>query len=176
MSSPPNPADHDDFCSFLAAGRDRGMALAAESDLLDLIAEPGDAPQRFIARYRCDGLVHEPDNSVARADHFAIGIRFPVGYLDDKPDPARILTVLDPLNIFQSNIRGTLVCLTNLRAGTDLVSILHQLYELITWQSYALHDALNRRASQWARNNSAQLPVDARPLKWRADAEKGGSS
>ena len=127
MSLPTNPADLDpEFRSFLSASRDKAMALAAETDLLDLTqVKPGDAPQHFLAQYHCNGLVQERDGTIVTVNCFLVGIRFPDDYLDREADAKRIITVEYPMNVFQSNIWGPYVCLTNLAPGTELVSILH---------------------------------------------------
>ena len=52
--------------------------------------------------------------------------------------------------------------------GTDLVSILFQLYEIITYQKYATADALDPVAAEFARANIGRFPIDPRPLRRRA--------
>ncbi len=163
-----DPAD-ESFRSFLEANREQGVALAEASDLLDLEPEPHDPPQKYIATYHCRGLVQGAGGDIDEADFFQVGIWFPPNYLDEV-NAYHVLTMLGPPNVFQSNIRGPFICLKNLGPGTDLVSILYQLFELLTFQSYALHDPLNQAAAQWARNNKHRLPVDPRPLKRKADA------
>ncbi len=161
------PADDDIFLSFLEASRDAGLALADSSDLLDLEPELRDPPAKFIATYHCTGLVQEPNGDIVEGTLFGVGIWFPCDYLEIV-NPYQVVTWLGPSNVFHSNLRAPFVCLKSLAPGTDLVSILFQLFELISWTSYALHDALNEPASQWARNHQDRLPVDRRPLKRKA--------
>ena len=59
-----------------------------------------------------------------------------------------------------------MICL-RVAPGTDLISILHQCYELITWQKYRTDDGFDGEACQWARNHVDRFPIDPRPLKRR---------
>ena len=58
------------FAAFLARQREEGMALAAASDLLELI--PVDAlGQRYLADFRCTGLIQTESGHIVEADRFA---------------------------------------------------------------------------------------------------------
>ena len=48
-----------------------------------------------------------------------------------------------------------------------MTEIVYQLFEIVAYQRYAAHDALNRDAAAWARQHQDQLPVDRRGLKWQ---------
>jgi len=159
------------FTSFLERQLDSGLRLTAESDLLDLVAMEGTPPQRYIARFRCRGLVRTTDGEVAEADDFAVGITFPDDYLR-RADPARVVTWLGPRNVFHPNIsdRAPVVCVGRLSPGTELVDLLFQLFEMITWKKVTMRedDALNAAACVWARSHRDRFPVDTRPLKRHA--------
>ena len=63
-------------------------------------------------------------------------------------------------------------------AGTALVDILYQLFEIITYNKVTPreNDALNRECCMWARANQRRFPVDRRALKRRViepEAEVG---
>ncbi len=153
------------FRSFLEQSCAQGLALARDSDVLDL-APTGDPPQRYLARYRCRGLIRDRGGAIVETDgEFLVGIRFHDDYLRAVNVPS-LLTWLAPLSIFHSNIAPPFVCL-HITPGSDLISILHRCYELITWQKYRTDDGLNGEACQWARNHADALPVDRRPLKRR---------
>jgi ubiquitin-protein ligase len=63
-----------------------------------------------------------------------------------------------------------LICIGRLTSGTSLVEILHQLFDILTYQKYNPRedDSLNKAACAWARNNRQRFPIDARPLKRRS--------
>ena len=158
------------FTAFLRRQQEEGMALAASSDLLDLL--PLDTPpQHYIAHYSCTGLVRAPGRAIVEASGFDVGIFFPREYLR-RAEPFQVLTWLGPRQIFHPNIsdRAPFICVGKLAPGTPLVDLLFQLFEIITYQKVTPRedDALNRDACAWARQNAARLPVDRRPLKRRA--------
>ena len=153
------------FKSFLEQNCEQGLALARDSDVLDL-APIGDPPRRYLARYHCRGLIRERGGTIVETDgEFLVGILFHDDY-QRAAKVHRLLTWIAPLSIFHSNIEPPLICLL-IEPGTDLISILHQCYELITWQKYRTNDALDGEACQWARNHLDRLPIDPRPLKRR---------
>ena len=153
------------FRSFLEQNCEQGLALARDSDVLDL-TPIGDPPQRYLARYRCRGLIRDRGGTIVETDgEFDVGIWFHDDYLSAVNVP-RLLTWLAPLSIFHSNIRPPVICL-HITPGTDLISILHFCYELTTWQKYRTDDGLDGEACQWARNHLDRLPIDPRPLKRR---------
>jgi hypothetical protein len=157
------------LAAFLARQYQEGMALTRESDLVDLVPL-GPAPcQRYVARFRCKGLCRMPDGRIEEMAYAEAGITFPDDYLR-RADPYQILMWLGPTHVWHPNISNVapLVCLGRLGPGTRLVDILYQLFEIISYQKYATHDALNKEAAAWARQHQDRFPVDRRPLKRRA--------
>lgn len=65
------------FEAFLKRQYEEGMALAASSDLLELYPMSGDPPDRYIADFRCKGLMRAAGGDVVETDHFEVGIWFP---------------------------------------------------------------------------------------------------
>ncbi len=161
------------YTAFLQRQQEDGMALAAASDLLELFPLDGTPPERYVARFRCRGLVRTRAGAVVEADRFEVGIWFPSDYLR-RAEPAEVLTWLGPMNVFHPNILGwpPAICVGRLVRGTPLVDLLYQCFDLITWRKVTMRedDALNRDACAWARDNRARFPVDQRPLKRRAIA------
>ena len=160
--------------AFLRRQREDGLALATESDLveiapLDLPAEC--PPDRFLVRFSCRGLVKEADGSIVEANEFGVGIWFSDDYLRHA-DPFSVLTWLGPRHVWHPNIsaRAPAICVGRLAPGTGLVDLIYQCWEIITWNKVTMRedDALNQEACQWARANLTRLPVDTRPLKRRA--------
>jgi len=156
------------FEAFLETQLEQGMALARASDLLELV--PVDVPphQRYVARYRCRGLVRRSDGDIAESDRFEVGIWFPDDYLR-RVDPYQILWWLEPQNVWHPNIsdKAPAICLGHLGPATSLVDLLYQVFEIITYHKYSTADSLNRGAAAWARQNQHRFPIDTRPLKRR---------
>jgi len=156
---------------FLRTQFEQGMALATQSDLLDLVPlDPPPLVRRYLAHFHCTGLVRTPSGEIAEAKQFAVGIAFPDEYLR-WVEPSQVLTLLSPRGAFHPNIsdRGPFVCVGRMAPGTSLVDLLYQLHEIITYNKATVDErnAFNFDACQWARANAARLPVDRRPLKRR---------
>lgn len=139
------------------------MAFAAQSDVLSLAPVAGTPPYKYIARFECRGLASTAEG-ITIADRHLVGILFPDDYLQTSCDPAQLLTWLEPVTEFQPNIRPPFCCIGHIPPGMSLMSILHQLYQMITWQRFTPRedDALNPEACSWARNNMDRLPIEAR--------------
>ena len=146
-----------------------GMALAEASDILRLHVPPM-APPHFVAEYLCKGLVRHADGEVREANGFQVGIWFPQDYLR-RADPFEMLRVFTPC-IWHPNVSSDLpmICIGRLTAGTSLVDILYQIYDILTYQKYNPRedDCLNKAACAWAREHERQFPIDRRALKRRA--------
>jgi len=171
---------------FLERQLEEGMALAAASDRLDLRPlGPHPAPA-YVARFACRGLVRR-GGQVLEHEAFHVGIHFDEAYLR-RFDTARVLTWLAPAEIFHPNVARPYVCVGRMLAGTPLVDLLYQVFEVITYQNVEMREpnALDHEACVWARRNQHRFPVDRRPLKRRTcaatddgvqpppDAKRGG--
>jgi hypothetical protein len=150
---------------FLEGQQGEGLALAAQSDLLELVVVD---PQHYIATFRCRGLVRNALGEVREHDRFSVGIWLPESY-QRVVNPAEILTWIEPRGVWHPNIRPPLVCLGKIAPGTPLVDLLHRCFELISFQNVTMRedDALNPPACAWARRNRELFPVDSRPIKRR---------
>lgn len=163
--------------AFLWRQLEEGLALAAASDIVDLLPLDGPPPQHYIANFHCRGLVRTRDGEIREWDHFAVGIYFPRSYLR-QADPFTMLrwfappTEDDPdVEVWHPNIatNAPLVCIGRIAPGMSLKDILHQLYEVISYQRYTPNefDSLNKACCAWARSNTNRFPTDNRPLKRR---------
>lgn len=152
------------LAGFLKQQFTQGMALAEQSDLLQLLPQSLD---RYVAIFRCKGLVTDDGGDIVEGSEFHVGIWFPSNYCRHA-DPFQVLTWLYPPNVFHPNIRPPLICVGKIPPATDLCDLLYQCYEIISYSNWAPHDALNPVASQWARNHQERFPVDRRPLKRRS--------
>ena len=155
---------------FLQRQLEEGLALAAASDVVDLLPLDGPPPTNYIARFSCTGLVRSLSGEIVEANEFVVGIGFHDGYLR-AADPSRVLTWLWPRNVYHPNIsdRAPFICVGRLVPGTSLVDILYQCFEIITYHKVTMRedDALNKDACAWARQNQHRFPIDPRPLKRR---------
>jgi hypothetical protein len=151
------------FEGFLKQQYDEGMTLAANSSLLELTPV---SPQHFIVGFHCKGLVKTEAGQIEEAEDFRVGIYFGSGHLR-RLEPAQLVTWFVPASVWHPNIRAPFVCVGHMNAGVGLVPLIYQLYEIVTWQRYSVHDSMNPDAAQWARNNPRRFPVDDRPLRGR---------
>jgi hypothetical protein len=163
--------------AFLRQQLKEGMALAGNSDLVDLAPLDGPLPQRYIADFYCRGLVRTQEGEIREWNHFTVGIFFSRGYLRSV-DPFHMLrwfgppTKKDPgIFVWHPNIsvKVPLICIGRIRPGMSLTDIVHQVYEIISYQKYTPdeNDSLNRDCCSWARANADRFPIDRRPLKRR---------
>lgn len=159
------------FESFLKRQYEEGMELARSSDLIELYPMGGDPPNRYIAEFRCKGLVRAVGGDAVEADHFEVGIWFPSDYLR-RAEPFQVLTWLGPMDVFHPNIsdKAPFICVGRLAPNTRLIDIVYQCFDIITYNKVTMRedDALNREACAWARKNQHRFPIDRRPLKRRA--------
>jgi len=160
--------------SFLARQLEEGMALARGSDILDLLPVGGTPPSRYLAEYRCVGAVRDA-SSVVAADRFQVGVYFPPDYLRTV-DPALVLTLLAPAQVWHPNVRAPFICAGHVTPGTGLVDLLHRVYEILSFHKVNMRedDALNREACAWARANVHRFPLDPRPLARRTTQAQSG--
>lgn len=152
---------------FLARQLEEGTRLATSSDLLELTPAGDEVPSRYLARFRCRGLIRSRAGDVTEADDFRVGIWFPPEYLR-RAEPWEVLTWLGPTNIFHPNVsdRAPFICVGRLSPGTSLVDILYQVFEIVSGQKFTCRedDALNLKACVYYRNNPRRFPIDRRPL------------
>jgi hypothetical protein len=154
--------------AFLDRQLEEGRALAAESDLLELIPVDGAARQRYLVQLRCKGLVQSDAGEIVEADRFVFGIWFNDDYLR-AVDPYMVLTWLEPRRTWHPNIRAPFVCAGRIVPGTPIVDLLYRCFEIVTFNRVTMRedDALHKAACSWARQNQHRFPIDRRPLKRR---------
>lgn len=159
--------DDSILTGFLEQQHTEGMALAAHSDLLELAPLDPTPTQKYLARFRCRGLVRS-HNQVIQHDDFLVGIRFPDSYLRVF-DTSQVLSWCAPFAVWHPNIRPPFVCVGRMEPGTPLVDLLYQVFEIISYHNLEMREpmALNHEACVWARHNVHRFPVDDRPLRRR---------
>ena len=152
------------FSSFLEEQEAEALALARKSDLLDVIPVGSRPFQHFLLRFYCKGLV-QTDGGIAVAELFEIGVFIPLQY-HERANPAEVLTLLGPVNLFHPNARFPFICAGQISPGMQLTDLILQCFEILTWNKVTMRedDALNAAACSWARQNLDRFPVDDRPL------------
>jgi len=129
-------------------------------------ADPG-PPDFYAVRFDCRSVLRNEQGEYAAAEAKCdLAIRFPNDYLRRKPDPGEIVCWLGPENIVHPNVRApTGICIGRMAAGTELVDLLYQVYEIVTYMKWVPQDPLDEDAARWARHHQHLFPVDRRPLK-----------
>jgi hypothetical protein len=150
--------------SYLEEMEAEAMALVGRSDLVQLFPEGPGPNQHFVVRYNCKGLVDTPEG-IVETTRMDIGVSFPLDYWE-RADPGRVITLLDPPNLFHPNAMYPFICPGYLNPGTTLTEIIMQCFEIYTYQKYNVreNDALNKKACGWARRNVDRFPIDDRPI------------
>ncbi len=152
------------YDAFLMRQHEEGMTLSRSSELIQVFPV---APQAFVVRLRCKGLVQTGDGGIATADRFELGVLFPADYLR-RANPMEVLTWFGPAEVFHPNIRVPFICIGHLAPATPLEEIVVRAARIVAYQVYSMHDSLNQAASSWARRNQHRFPVDSRPLGRKA--------
>lgn len=151
---------------FMQRQLQEGMGLAEGSDLLRLHVAPV-APPHFVAEFLCNGLVSDGNGEVTIANEFPVGIWFPPDYLR-RADPFEMLRSFRA-DVWHPNVsrEHPLICIGNIVPGTDLIDILHRLFDIFSYQEYNPNEfnSLNKAACAWARRNQHRFPVDSRGLR-----------
>lgn len=159
------------FADFLRAQLAQAQALAAQSDIVDVIPLFGEPFFQFVVEFKCRGLTQDDKGAVVESDGpWAYGVNFPANYLRGGFGAPNVLAYIGPApRPFHPNQRGKLICL-EVRPAMPLTDIIYSLYELTTWSLVGTGDGgLNAEAAQWYRNQDPRrFPLDRRPLKRRA--------
>jgi len=168
MSAPVFSTTDPVYQGFMESQLAEGMALSADSDILDLHLSPI-APPHFLAEFHCNGLVRDGDGEICEAGEFRVGVWFPDDYLR-RASTFDVLRIFTP-GVWHPNVSGEspMLCIGTLAPGTPLVDILHRTYEVLTYQQCnpVESNALNKAACAWARAHQPRFPIDGRPLKRR---------
>lgn len=155
------------FASWLERQETDWNAFAGLTDLVTVTRCSPESPcQKFLAEFRCKGLIWHPERGAVEAGHFLAGIYFGEDHLR-RIDPLQLVWLLSPAQVWHPNVLGSALCTGHLRPGVGLIDILYQVYGILTYQNFNLGDFLNPDAAAWARDNRARFPIDGRPLKRR---------
>ena len=140
----------------LASDYQQMRQLADSSDLIQ--PQPfGNPPDRYVVTYSCYGLIwNQATGQPAKSKHFQIEITLHAEYPKKRPG----LRMLTP--IFHPNFVNSGICTGYWTPATSLDNLCVQIGRMIQYRNYDLNDFLDERARNWARTNTAVLPVDNR--------------
>lgn len=156
------------YQGFLRRQYEEATALAFQSDVVSLRPMPGSPPDKYLAEFRCRGLVREGPGEPTEYSQLLVGIWLPEDYLR-RVDPAQILTYLGPSpSPWHPNFRPPFIC-AHIPPATPLTSLLHLVFDLWTYNKVSVGDnGLNPAAAAWYRaQDPARFPLERRPLKRR---------
>jgi hypothetical protein len=170
---------------FLAGSLTQASILQSESDILSIIPAPSSDPPtiylllfeglRYL-RFGRSGIVE------IASDFIPVEVRFPSDYLrtTDQHLYLKLATILDAVmlhipnpDLFHPNydpISGSLCLGADFRAGTPLNSIIHHIYQIITYQNFSTDErnALDPIACEYLRNHPEVLSqLKNKPLRRR---------
>lgn len=133
------------------------------SDLLEILPLASPAGQRFLMVFACGGLVRGEDGHVEVAHHHVVGLSFTERHAHESPNPATLLTWLEPRRVWNPHVRAPFTCIGHVAPGTGLREIVLRVFDVITLRTVSTHDALNPAAAEWIAQHRSRIPVDPRP-------------
>ncbi len=148
---------------FLITQHGKAEEFNAASDIARVRPIGGWPPRHYFADFQCRTLVKQPDGEVAIANHAAVGIYFPPDYLI-RAHTAQVLTLIGPSNVFHPNIKGPAICIGRMQPAMDIVSLLYQIFETLSFLTFSTSDALDPVAAAYVRQHLNLFPTDNRPL------------
>lgn len=153
--------------AFIEGQNVAAQTLNQASDIVHITSKKLNRGHLYIVKLLCKGLVND-NGTIKEHGQFELGVHFPEHYLR-RCDPATIVCWYSPSNVWHPNIKPPFLCLGRVTPGMQLVDIVHQAYEIISYQKVTMNesDALNHDACAWARANSNKFPIDKRPLRQR---------
>ena len=153
--------------AFIEGQNVAAQTLNQASDIVHITPKKLNRGHLYTVRLLCKGLVND-NGTIKEHGQFALGIHFPEHYLR-RCVAAEIVCWFSPATIWHPNIKPPFICLGRVTPGTQIVDIVHQAYQIITYQKVTMieTDALNHDACAWARANSDMFPVDKHPLRRR---------
>jgi hypothetical protein len=153
--------------AFIESQNIAAAALNQASDIVEITPKQLKRGHLYAVRMLCRGLVNE-GGKIKDHDQFELLVHFPEHYLR-RCSPVELICWVSPATVWHPNIKPPFLCLGRLTPGMKIVDIVHQAYEIVSYQKVTMveSDALNHDAAVWARANLERFPVDTRPLRRR---------
>ena len=147
----------------LAADYARMEALASASSTIDVQAL-GDPPEEYLVTYHCRSLdLEKTGNQVVYVDTHRLRIHLHRDY-PRRPPQLRWLTEIFHPNILSGSKNGG-VCIGGWTPAETLDRLTVRIGEMVQYQNYTCHDALDLEAARWVEQNGDLLPTDNVPLE-----------
>src|SRR5947207_618202 len=125
--------------SFLEKQEEEGMALARQSDILELSALDGPVPQHYVATFHCNGVVQTPAGDILETNRFIVGYYLSHDYLR-AVDPSQAVVLFEPVRTWHPNIRSPYMCLGHIAPATPLVDLIYRSFELVTYSKCTMRE------------------------------------
>jgi len=151
------------FQSFLESSMDEALLINRESDLVNILPVPPFPASRYLCAFRCDSLAGNPASGLRNPEFIVLEIYFGPNHLRELRT-GEVVTLIEPLDLFHSNVRAPFVCVGDMVPGAPLMDIVIQLFEIFTYNNVTLTEGLNREAADWARQRLGEFPLDRRPI------------
>lgn len=125
-----------------------------QSPYIQMISTEGNPPERYRLEYRMKGLT-EQGGQILERDLHTVEILLLLDYPRLRP-VCRMLTPAFHPNI---DVDGTICIGDHWAAGELLTSIMIQIAQILTYQSYNIRSPRNALAARWASENGDRLPL-----------------
>lgn len=130
------------FEDFLEHSHQAALALAEDSDVLQVTRLPVRGVGTWIAEFAISYLSQGPDGSVRlAAGPIGVMIQMTPEYLR-QVSPLEVVQVRE-MDLFHPNFLWPVLCVGEVRPGMPLPQILRHVYEILTYENYATDDGLN---------------------------------
>jgi ubiquitin-protein ligase len=135
----------------------RALRSTFEGEDLVEIRAVGTAPfEKYMLVYKVPSLRLNSTGQPMRVDATVVEITLPAEY-PKVPPTAR--TVAGDV-VFHPNFNGVKICLAQHWApGFQLVDIVREIGEMLTWQKFNIKDALNAIATEWSQQHMDEIPL-----------------
>jgi len=130
------------------------MAKFDQSPYIRVISTEGNPPEHYRLEYRVKGLT-EDGGRISERDIHTVEISLLMDYPRIRP-VCRMLTPVFHPNI---DVDGTICIGDHWAAGELLTSIMIQIAQILTYQSYNIRSPRNAQAARWASENTDDLPL-----------------
>lgn len=167
---------------FLESAAKEARGLSAVSEVLTVTPLPPLPPAIYLCEFRVPHLRRADSGRVDVCDGIVVcGIHFPDNYVRsvDPSLPMRVAALIRPRNFVHPNVSRGSICLGyRFAPGTRMRLLLHELYEIVSYQNYTLDEsnAMNAEACRLLRAHPELLerlePPPLVPRRRRARVEK----
>ena len=151
----------------LAADSARVRALASVSTRID-VEGYGTPPEEYVVTYHCRSLgLDGAADRVVYVDRHQVRIHLHRDY-PRRPPQLQWLTEIFHPNILSASKNGG-VCIGGWTPAETLDRLIVRIGEMVQYQNYTCHDALDLEAARWVEQHEDLLPTDNVPLEGESE-------